>query len=59
MKKMMEIFGQVRAEDVKGFRAPYLQPGGDLMFEAMRKCGMLYDTSLPAGKLSPWLAADV
>ena len=50
MKKVLEIFGQIRAKDVKGFRAPYLQPGGDTMFEAMARCGMLYDTSLPAGE---------
>jgi len=53
MKKMLEIFGQVRADDVKGFRAPYLQPGGDEMFEAMARCGMLYDTSMPAAESDP------
>ena len=50
MKKILEIFGQIRAEDVKGFRAPYLQPGGDDMFEAMARCGVTYDTSMPAGR---------
>merc|ERR1712142_1244086 len=53
MKKVLEIFGQIRAKDVKGFRAPYLQPGGDVMFEAMARCGMLYDTSLPAAENNP------
>jgi len=53
MKKVLEIFGQIRAKDVKGFRAPYLQPGGDTMFEAMARCGMLYDTSLPAAENNP------
>ena len=50
MKKILEIFGQVRADDIRGFRAPYLQPGGDLMFEALARCGMEYDTSMPAGR---------
>ena len=50
MKKTLEVFGQVAWKDVKGFRAPYLQSGGDTMFEAMAKCGLNYDTSLPAGK---------
>ena len=53
MKKILEIFGQIRADDIKGFRAPYLQAGGDLMFEAMSRCGVMYDTSLPAGKYFP------
>merc|ERR1712243_88157 len=53
MKKVLEIFGQIRAEDVKGFRAPYLQPGGDDMFEAMARCGVTYDTSLPAAENNP------
>jgi len=53
MRKMLEIFGEIRAKDVKGFRAPYLQPGGDVMFEAMARCGMLYDTSLPAAENNP------
>merc|ERR1711942_2598 len=53
MKKILEIFGQIRAEDVKGFRAPYLQPGGDDMFEAMARCGVTYDTSMPAAESDP------
>merc|ERR1711942_282122 len=53
MKKILEIFGQIRAEDVKGFRAPYLQPGGDDMFEAMARCGVTYDTSMPAAENNP------
>merc|ERR1711872_457529 len=53
MKKILEIFGQVKADDIRGFRAPYLQPGGDLMFEAMARCGIDYDTSLPAAENNP------
>jgi len=53
MKKILEIFGQIRADDIKGFRAPYLQAGGDLMFEAMSRCGVMYDTSLPAAENNP------
>jgi len=53
MKKTLEIFAGLKAQDVRGFRAPYLQSGGDLMFEAMAKCGITYDTSLPAGENKP------
>jgi len=53
MKKILEIFGQIRKDDVRGFRAPYLQPGGDKMFEAMAKCGVSYDTSMPASEMDP------
>ena len=59
MKKTLEIFAGVKKQDVKGFRAPYLQSGGDVMFEAMAKCGLTYDTSLPAGELIQCLIAIV
>merc|ERR1711915_897034 len=53
MKKTLEIFAGVKKDDVRGFRAPYLQSGGDVMFEAMAKCGVTYDTSLPASENKP------
>ena len=50
MKKILEIFGGVKAGDIKGFRSPHLQPGGDVMFEALNRSGLMYDSTLVAGE---------
>jgi len=53
MKKILEIFAGIPAEDIKGFRAPYLKPGGDIMFDAMNQTGITYDSTLVAGENNP------
>ena len=50
MKKILEIFSGIPAKDIKGFRAPYLQAGGDDMLEALNRSGMSYDSSYVAGE---------
>jgi hypothetical protein len=41
-------FGGVRLEEVRGLRAPYLKSGGNRQFAMMREFGFLYDSSLVA-----------
>jgi len=53
MKKILEIFGGIPAKDIKGFRAPFLHPGGDDMFEALNRSGLSWDSSLIAGENNP------
>jgi len=53
MKKILEIFGRVDVADVKGFRSPHLQPGGDAMFQALNNSGLTYDSTLVAGENNP------
>ena len=49
MKKILEIFAGIPAKDLKGFRAPYLAPGGDVMYDAIHQAGLSYDSTLVAG----------
>ena len=49
MKKILEIFGGIKSGDIKGFRSPHLQPGGDVMFDALNRSGLVYDSTLVAG----------
>jgi len=43
MRKMITQFAGVPAEKIKGFRAPFLQMGGDEMFSALERDGFGYD----------------
>jgi len=53
MKKTLELFSEIAPEDIQGFRAPFLQPGGDIMVDAIVKSGLSYDSSLPARENDP------
>jgi len=53
MKKILEIFAGIPAKDLKGFRAPYLAPGGDVMYDAIHQAGLSYDSTLVAGENNP------
>jgi len=53
MKKILEIFGGIKSGDIKGFRSPHLQPGGDVMFDALNRSGLVYDSTLVAGENNP------
>eukprot|EP00088_Acartia_fossae_P051337 TRINITY_DN5766_c0_g2_i1.p1 TRINITY_DN5766_c0_g2~~TRINITY_DN5766_c0_g2_i1.p1 ORF type:complete len:442 (+),score=66.46 TRINITY_DN5766_c0_g2_i1:38-1363(+) len=44
MKKMISSMARIPKEDIKGFRAPFLQMGGDEMYTALSK-DFLYDCS--------------
>jgi len=45
MRKMITQFAAIPAEEIKGFRAPFLQMGGDEMFTALERDGFGYDCS--------------
>jgi len=45
MRKMISQFAAIPKEDIKGFRAPFLQMGGDEMFTALYKHNFMYDCS--------------
>jgi len=45
MRRMISQFAAIPKEDIKGFRAPFLQIGGDEMFTALSKMGFSYDCS--------------
>jgi hypothetical protein len=61
---MKEIIGQretihnfagVPLEDIKGYRAPFLQTSGDVTFDVLAKNGFTYDSSMPTQSNSkPW-----
>ena len=40
-------FGNIPACEVKGARAPFLQGGGDNMFQMLAENNFLYDSSWP------------
>ncbi|KAF4517594.1 hypothetical protein B566_EDAN008583 [Ephemera danica] len=46
-------FGGVRLEEVRGLRAPFLRSGGNRQFAMMREFGFLYDASLVAPVSDP------
>lgn len=46
-KTILELFGKVPASEVRGFRAPYLQTGGDREFTALKTEKFQYETSMP------------
>jgi len=48
MRKMIAQFAAIPKEEVKGFRAPFLQLGGDEMYTALERDGFSYDCSWPS-----------
>ncbi|XP_073227462.1 chitin deacetylase 7-like [Porites lutea] len=49
-KEILRKWGQVRTEDVVGFRVPFLQIGGNTMFQVLYDNHFLYDSSMPTEK---------
>ncbi|CAN7994965.1 unnamed protein product [Ixodes pacificus] len=45
-RKMLETFGNITAGDVKGFRGPFFNTGGDKGFKALQSSNVEYDNSL-------------
>jgi hypothetical protein len=43
---LLHKYGGVKIEDIKGMRAPFLQIGGDNMFDALERYGFYYDSSI-------------
>ena len=47
MRQLISKFGQVKKWDIQGFRAPFLQVGGNTEFKLLRDKSFLYDSSMP------------
>ena len=47
------ITTQLKYSFLKGHRAPYLQSGGDAMFQALKNLNMTYDSTMPTSAMSP------
>ena len=47
MREILRKWGYVNPLDVKGFRVPYIQVGGNNEFKALKELGFLYESSMP------------
>ena len=47
MREILRKWGNVQVEDIMGYRAPYIQVGGNTEFRALRNLGFLYESSMP------------
>ena len=50
---IISITTQLKYSFLKGHRAPYLQSGGDAMFQALKNLNMTYDSTMPTSAMSP------
>ncbi|XP_015793287.1 uncharacterized protein LOC107369825 [Tetranychus urticae] len=46
-REILHLYGGVRLEDIRGMRAPFLQIGGNRMFEMLHEDNFTYDSSMP------------
>ena len=49
----MSLYGGVDPNDVRGMRAPFLQTGGNTMFEMLKEANFTYDSSMPVYDIEP------
>jgi hypothetical protein len=54
IKTMITRYGNVPADEIVGFRVPFLEVGGNLMYEVLSENGFLYDCSWPSLRYTPW-----
>ncbi|KAF2357300.1 NodB domain [Trinorchestia longiramus] len=54
MRTMLNLYGKIPTEDIVGFRVPYLEVGGNPMYQALLESGFTYDCSWPTYKYTPW-----
>ncbi|KAA0194972.1 hypothetical protein HAZT_HAZT001715 [Hyalella azteca] len=54
MKTMLINYGKIPADEIVGFRVPFLEVGGNLMYEVLLENGFKYDCSWPSLKYTPW-----
>lgn len=47
MREILSKWGYVKAEDVKGYRAPYIQVGGNTEFKTLKDAGFMFESSMP------------
>ncbi|KAL3226598.1 hypothetical protein MRX96_024802 [Rhipicephalus microplus] len=52
-REILHLFGGVKLEDVRGMRAPFLQIGGNKMFEMLHEANFTYDSSMPVFENNP------
>lgn len=52
-REILSLFGGVKLEDVRGMRAPFLQIGGNKMFEMLHEANFTYDSSMPVFENNP------
>lgn len=52
-REILNLYGGVRLDDVRGMRAPFLQIGGNRMFEMLYDANFTYDSSMPIFENSP------
>ncbi|OQV16216.1 hypothetical protein BV898_09700 [Hypsibius exemplaris] len=52
-REILNRFANVKPQDVKGMRAPYLQTGGNSQFEMLWEKGFLYDSSMSVAENNP------
>ena len=53
-REILRKFGHIELETVKGFRAPYLQLGGNNQYKALWDSKFLYDSSIPTTETQMW-----
>ena len=47
MREILRKWGYVNADDVKGYRAPYIQIGGNTEFKILKDLGFMFESSMP------------
>lgn len=52
-REILSLYGGVKMEDVRGMRAPFLQIGGNKMFEMLHEANFTYDSSMPVFDNNP------
>ena len=52
-KEIINLYGGVDLDDIRGMRAPFLQTGGNKMFEMLYEANFTYDSSLPVYDINP------
>lgn len=52
-RQILNLYGGVKMEDVRGMRAPFLQVGGNKQFEMLYEANFTYDSSMPVFENNP------
>ncbi|XP_076327313.1 uncharacterized protein LOC143234116 [Tachypleus tridentatus] len=52
-REILHLYGGVKLEDIRGMRAPFLQIGGNPMFEMLFEANFTYDSSMPVFENNP------
>jgi len=54
-RDIISKFAEIPEEEIKGYRAPFLQTSGDVTFKFLKKNNFIYDSSMPTQSNSrPW-----